>query len=373
MIESSNLRPRAKRVSKTRLAFFLANSLVAVGLANVSQAADKYPVSQNAFNKPLPGQQATPTVSEARNLASLDAIDFATYNKKLWDQLSKSYDKDLVVTYTDEHSTKGVDAYLADLKARFAFAPDVHVTKHLIKFASGDWTASMALTEGTFSQPKQSEEGALIAPTNKAFKVNIVTIAHWKDGVIDQQYVFFDNAAVAQQIGIEPAAVGQDYGPKDSQSLFPPVGQAHLDYVIQKRVFALDEMDFDVFGLPHLTRLPESHAKDILVMWPDGHITHGLERHTQDIKALFAFAPNLSIREHPVRFGTGEWTALVGVMQGNFTGEMQNPAGGAPIQPTGKPFKITMTTLSHWKEGVMDAEYLIYDNAAFMKQLGLAH
>ncbi|MGN7973208.1 ester cyclase [Serratia sp. 22264] len=371
MSDLSNMRPSTKRVSKTRLAVFLISSLASAGFANTSHAEDKYPLSQNAFNKPLPGQQAVPTASEAKNLATLEAIDFTAYNNKNWDTLRKSYDKNLVVTYTDGHSTKGVDAYLADLKTRFTFAPNVRVTGHPIKFASGDWTALMAVSEGTFSQPLQNSAGAPIKPTNKPFKINIVTISHWKDGVIDQQYVFFDNAAVSQQIGVAPAAIGQDYGPKDTKSLFPPVGQAHLDYVIQKRLFALDEMDFDVFGLPHLTRLPETHSKDILVMWPDGHVTHGLEPHTQDIKELFAFAPNLIIRQHPVRFGTGEWTALVGVMEGTFTGKMRNPAGGAPIPPTGKQFKVTMTTLSHWKDGVMDAEYLIYDNAAFMKQLGL--
>lgn len=372
MSELSNPQPFLRRASKARVVAFLISGLVAAGFASASQAADKYPVSQNAFNKPLPGQQATPTASEAKNLTTLDTIDFDAYNKRLWGSLSKAYDKNLVVTYTDGHSTKGVDAYLADLKARFAFAPDARVTEHLIKFASGDWTALMAVAEGTFSQPMKNPAGAPIPPTSKSFKINIVTISHWRNGVIDRQYVFFDTAAIGQQIGVAPAIVGQDYGPNDTKSLFPPVGQAHLDYVVQKRLFALDEMDFDVFGLPHLTRLPETHDKDILVMWSDGHVTHGLERHRQDIEAMFAFAPNLTIREHPVRFGTGEWTALVGVMEGSFSGEMKSPTGGAPIPPTGKPFKVTMTTLSHWKEGVMDAEYLIYDNGALMKQIGLA-
>jgi len=31
-----------------------------------------------------------------------------------------------------------------------------------------------------------------------------------------------------------------------------------------------------------------------------------------------------------------------------------------------------MSTVGHWKNGVMDKEYLFWDNQAFMKQIGLA-
>ena len=39
--------------------------------------------------------------------------------------------------------------------------------------------------------------------------------------------------------------------------------------------------------------------------------------------------------------------------------------------PTGKPFKLTMCTVGHWKNGLMDEEYLFWDNAAFASQIGL--
>jgi len=48
------------------------------------------------------------------------------------------------------------------------------------------------------------------------------------------------------------------------------------------------------------------------VHWPDGHTTKGLEKHIEDLKVMFTFAPDNRIREHPVRFGTAdaEWTAV---------------------------------------------------------------
>jgi hypothetical protein len=45
---------------------------------------------------------------------------------------------------------------------------------------------------------------------------------------------------------------------------------------------------------------------------------------------------------------------------------------GKSIPPTGKAFKLVMCTVGHCKDGVMDEEYLFWDNLAFMKQIGLA-
>jgi len=44
----------------------------------------------------------------------------------------------------------------------------------------------------------------------------------------------------------------------------------------------------------------------------------------------------------------------------------------AQTPPTGKAFKFKMCTVAHWKGGVMDEEYLFWDNLDFMKQIRLA-
>lgn len=132
-----------------------------------------------------------------------------------------------------------------------------------------------------------------------------------------------------------------------------------------------DTLDFDVFSNQKWDRLKESHAKDIVVYWPDGHQTKGIEQHIEDLKAMFVYAPDTRIKEHPVKIGSGEWTSVIGVMEGTFTKPMPMP-DGKMVQPTGKPFKLRMVTVGHWKNGVMDEEYLFWDNLTFMKQIGLA-
>ena len=140
---------------------------------------------------------------------------------------------------------------------------------------------------------------------------------------------------------------------------------------VEKNLKTFDELDFVVFSNQEWTRLHESHSRYVKVHWPDGHMTSGIEKHIEDLKAMFVYAPDTNIAVHPVKFGSAEWTSVIGVMTGTFSKPM--PIGdGRFIQPTGKKFNITMCTVGHWKDGVMDEEYLFWDNATFMKQIGLA-
>ena len=137
-----------------------------------------------------------------------------------------------------------------------------------------------------------------------------------------------------------------------------------------QHVQTFDTLDFDVFSNQKWDRLSESHADDIIVSWPDGHDTHGIKQHIEDLKKLFVHAPDTAIKIHPIRIATGDWTAVTGVMTGTFTRPM--PAGdGKVVQPTGKKFSVPMATIGHWKNGKMDHEWLYWDNATYMTQLGI--
>jgi hypothetical protein len=145
---------------------------------------------------------------------------------------------------------------------------------------------------------------------------------------------------------------------------------AENDSTVNSRLIKFDTLDFVVFSNQEWVRFHESHDKDIIVNWPDGHHTNGLERHIQDMIAMFVYAPNTNIKIHPIRFGTGDWTCVTGIMTGTFTKPM--PIGGGKfIQPTGKSFSIPMCTVGHWKDGLMIEESLFWDNQTYMNQLGL--
>jgi len=141
---------------------------------------------------------------------------------------------------------------------------------------------------------------------------------------------------------------------------------------LSKNLQTFDTLDYTVFSNQEWVRLHESHSPDIVVNWPDGHHTNGIEKHIEDLKAMFVYAPDTRIKQHPIRFGgkNGEWTCVTGVFEGTFTKPM--PTGdGKFIQPTGKAFKMPMCTVGHWKNGVMIEESLFWDNATYMRQIGI--
>jgi hypothetical protein len=145
-------------------------------------------------------------------------------------------------------------------------------------------------------------------------------------------------------------------------------GEAALDQNLR----TFDTLDYTVFSNQEWVRLHESHAQDIVVNWPDGHHTDGIQKHIEDLKAMFVYAPDTRIKQHPIRFGnsSGEWTCVTGVFEGTFTKPM--PIGnGKFVKPTGKAFKMPMCTVGHWKDGVMIAESLFWDNQTYMNQIGL--
>jgi hypothetical protein len=137
---------------------------------------------------------------------------------------------------------------------------------------------------------------------------------------------------------------------------------------VADHIATFDTLDFDVFTNQKWDRLKESHTEDVTVVWPDGHETHGIQKHIDDLEYMFTYAPDTAIKVHPVKFGSGEWTAVIGEMTGTFTKPMVT-ADGKTIQPTGKKFKLPMATIAHWTNGRFDKEYLFWDNQSYTTQI----
>lgn len=97
------------------------------------------------------------------------------------------------------------------------------------------------------------------------------------------------------------------------------IGNAHLA--------TFDTLDFEIYTHQKWDRLKESHTEDILVYYPDGHTTKGLGPHIEALKPMFVFAPDTRIEVHPVRIASGEWTSVIGVLEGTFTQPMPTSDG----------------------------------------------
>ena len=71
---------------------------------------------------------------------------------------------------------------------------------HPIKLADGNYTAVEGFMDGTFSQPMDLGNGKIIQPTGKRFKLAMVTIGRWENGLMQEEWLFWDNAGLMQQI-----------------------------------------------------------------------------------------------------------------------------------------------------------------------------
>ena len=160
-------------------------------------------------------------------------------------------------------------------------------------------------------------------------------------------------------------------GKADSATENAPATSSGInDQTVAENLAKFDTLDFNVFSRRNWARFHESHDKNIKVFFPDGHTTEGLDVHIKDMDAMFVYAPDTRITAHPIKIGSGNITAVTGIMEGTFTKPM--PIGsGKFIQPTGKAFKIPMSTFGVWKNGVMVEEHLYWDNKTYMQQMGI--
>jgi hypothetical protein len=87
----------------------------------------------------------------------------------------------------------------------FKTFPDQHLVNNPYKvmIAKGDWTYTIAEFTGTMTGPMTMADGKVIAPTNKGFKVDFCTVAHWNEkGEIVEENLFYDLMGMLKQIGV---------------------------------------------------------------------------------------------------------------------------------------------------------------------------
>ncbi|NNA88681.1 ester cyclase [Pseudomonas gessardii] len=130
------------------------------------------------------------------------------------------------------------------------------------------------------------------------------------------------------------------------------------------------DLDLRVYSGQKWDEVSKSHADNIIVHWPDGRQTVGIDPHIADMKGLFAFAPDTRIRTQSNKIAQGNLTSVTGVMEGTFTRPLRLP-DGRTIAPTHKPFKYSMVTVARWENGKMAEEWLMWDNAEFLRQIGV--
>ena len=140
------------------------------------------------------------------NLQLMKTLD-DSWNSQDLTIFRKRHAKDCIIRWPNQPPTRGIDAHEAEAIAFFKTFPDQHLVNNPYKvmIAEGEWTCTIADFTGTMKGPMTLGDGTVIQPTNRSFKVDFCTVAHWKNGEIVEENLFYDLMGMLKQIGVLPA------------------------------------------------------------------------------------------------------------------------------------------------------------------------
>jgi predicted ester cyclase len=138
------------------------------------------------------------------NLQLMKTLDDA-WNSQDWETFKKRHADNVAVFWPGQpEPTRGRIAHHNEAVEFFKTFPDNHLVNNPYKilFGQGDYTCSVAEFTGTMKGPMKGPGGKTIPPTNRKFKVEFCTVAHWKNGEILEEKLFYDLVEVMRQIGL---------------------------------------------------------------------------------------------------------------------------------------------------------------------------
>jgi ketosteroid isomerase-like protein len=153
--------------------------------------------------KSTPESGANPDAVAARNKELMQTLD-DSWNSQDLDVFSSRHTEDVVVRWPGQPPTNGVHDHRLEAIRFFKTFPDQHLDNRPYKvlIASGEWTCSIAHFTGTMKGPMIGADGKEIPPTGKSFDVDFCTVAHWKNGQIVEENLFYDLVTFMKQIGL---------------------------------------------------------------------------------------------------------------------------------------------------------------------------
>jgi hypothetical protein len=108
---------------------------------------------------------------------------------------------------------------------------------------------------------------------------------------------------------------------------------------VNNNLKGMDDLDFTGWNKADWNGVfAHHHTDDVLVDWKGQTPTHGIQEHIDAMKAYVDSAGGTppQIRSHPIGFGSGDWTCVIGEFEG----------GGR------------MVTVAKWVDGAIAEEYI---------------
>ena len=114
---------------------------------------------------------------------------------------------------------------------------------------------------------------------------------------------------------------------------------AVTDDSVERNLLGMEALDFRGWNPADWEGVfAQQHTADVLVEVHGQPATHGIEAHIDAMKAFVETTGGvpIQVKDHPIRFGSGEWTCVVEEFEG----------GGR------------MVTVAKWRDGAIAEEYI---------------
>jgi hypothetical protein len=109
------------------------------------------------------------------------------------------------------------------------------------------------------------------------------------------------------------------------------------DDEVTRNLNSMDDLDFRAWnGADWHGKFADYHTADVLVDVHGQPQTHGTAEHIDAMKALVGVGRPPQIKSHPIKFGSDDWTCVVG--------EFENGS--------------RMVTVAKWRDGAIAEEYI---------------
>lgn len=142
-------------------------------------------------------------MSAEENLTLMKTLD-DSWNSQDLTVFRKRHAKNCIIRWPNQPPTHGIEAHEQEALRLFEIFPDQHIVNNPYKtmIAQGEWTCTIAEFTGTMKGSMTMVDGTVIPPTNKSFRVDFCTVAHWINGEIVEENLFYDLMGMLKQIGV---------------------------------------------------------------------------------------------------------------------------------------------------------------------------
>jgi hypothetical protein len=131
-----------------------------------------------------------------------DTFESLTYSHHEWSYFPEKHAGNIKVTWPDGSQTIGTQKRQEALKLMFAHAPDTRIVEDPGQHGIHNRTGVSGVLTGTFTEPLITGKGKEIKPTGQTFSVPIYAVGIWENGVMVEEYLYWDEEYHNSQLGV---------------------------------------------------------------------------------------------------------------------------------------------------------------------------